>query len=110
MPKRKTPEELDKEIARLKRQRSEAVKREARAARKARDHAAYVAGSMVLSCYPDGWQSVDWPRLGNAISNASGAFAKMATDTLPWPEADARLRKFEREQRTARRQSGTTGK
>lgn len=107
MPRRKSVEQIDKELSDLKRQRREAVRRESMAARKARDHATYVAGGLLLSCFSDGWQSVDWERLASLIDHNKEVFAKQTAKTLPWDEANARLRKWEREQRNAQHEGET---
>lgn len=99
MPKMKTAEEFDAEIRRLREKKRKAVARERKAERKARDHAAFVAGGLLLSCFPDGWESIDWDRLSRALMRSSGAFSKMTTTVLPWREASERLRAWEREQR-----------
>lgn len=99
MPRKKTVEQLDAEIAALKAKRHAAVVAESRAERKARDHALIVLGGMIEACYPDGWRSVDYERVSRAVEKSRDAFAKMCWDTLPTPEATARLRDWERGQR-----------
>ncbi|MGN0287582.1 MAG: hypothetical protein ACI4B6_07935 [Atopobiaceae bacterium] len=99
MPRKKSVEQIDREIADLRQQRREAVRRESTAARKARDHATFVAGGLLLSCFENGWESVDWERLARVIEKNRDVFSRLTTDTLPTNEASQRLREWERRQR-----------
>lgn len=95
--------EYDRKIRQTKARQRAARARESTAARKADTHAKIVAGGLVLSCFPDGWQSVDWERLARQIRKASPAFARMVVPEGERPkttaEATARLREWEQTDR-----------
>lgn len=100
--------EYDRKIQQTKARQRAARARESTAARKAETHAKIVAGGLVLSCFPDGWKSIDWDRLARQIRKASPAFARMVVPEGERPrdaaEAMARLREWEREDREAIKQ------
>lgn len=96
--------EYDRKIQQAKARQRAARARESTAARKAETHAKIVAGGLVLSCFPGGWKSIDWERLARQIRKAGPAFARMVVPEGERPgdaaEAMARLREWEREDRT----------
>lgn len=110
MPRRLTPEDYDKKIRELREQKRAAVARERAEERRAENHAKFVAGGLLLSCFPDGWESVDWPRLARQIRRAAPVFAKMVVPEGERPgdaaEATARLREWEREDRLRQKDGG----
>lgn len=69
---------------------------EARRARTERDHARQVAGDMLLSCFPEGWTSVDFAALKYVIERNGNLFRKMSGEPLEVEEAAERLRRWER--------------
>lgn len=110
MPRRKTAEEYDAEIAELKARRRAALAREHSAERKARDHAAFVAGGLLLDVFADdgrdrmdAWKSVDWDRLAAILRNEANRNGlrkrAMLGEPLGTAEAVERLRGFERRDR-----------
>lgn len=103
--KARIAEEYDRKIEQARARQKAARARESTAARKADAHAKIVAGGLVLSCFPDGWQSVDWERLARQIRRAAPAFAQMVVPEGERPrdraEAMARLREWEKEDREA---------
>lgn len=108
--KARIAEEYDRKIEQARARQKAARARESTAARKADAHAKIVAGGLVLSCFPDGWQSVDWERLARQIRKASPAFARMVVPEGGRPrdaaEAMARLREWEREDRLRQKDGG----
>lgn len=98
--------EYDERLRRLKAERQALAARHATDERKARNHALIVAGGILMSCFADGWQSVDWPRLSRVVSENSDVFGRMVTDVLPTPEATRRLREFEAKAREAKKGRG----
>jgi hypothetical protein len=110
MPRRLTPEDYDEKIRQLREQKRAAVARERAEERRAENHAKFVAGGLLLSCFPDGWESVDWARLAHQIRRAGPAFARMVVPEGERPkttaEATARLREWEREDRIRQKDGG----
>ena len=108
--KARIAEEYDRKIEQARARQKAARARESTAARKADAHAKIVAGGLVLSCFPDGWQSVDWERLARQIRKASPVFARMVVPEDERPrdaaEAMARLREWEREDRLRQKDGG----
>lgn len=99
-----TLEELERRQAQLQNQIRD--KRRALAAdeRKARNHALMVIGGLVERRLPDSdWKCADWDALESVLSHNADVFAQCGADALPTKEAAARLREWERAQRTASR-------
>lgn len=95
--------DYDRRVRQAKARDRDAKARDRAAERRAENHAKYVIGGIVLSCFPDGWQSVDWDRLARAIRKAGPTFAKMVVPEGERPadmkEAKARLRDWEKRDR-----------
>jgi hypothetical protein len=108
--KARIAEEYDRKIGQARARQKAARARESTAARKADAHAKIVAGGLLLSCFPDGWESVDWARLARQIRRAGPAFARMVVPEGERPkttaEATARLREWEREDRLRQKDGG----
>lgn len=112
MPRRKSAADYDEEIRQLRERQRDARARERREERKSRDHAAFVAGGLILGCFPDGWQSVDWDTLARQIRAAGPAFAKMVVPEEDRPadtkEATAMLREWEKKDRMEQQEKRST--
>lgn len=71
--------------------------------RKARNHALMVAGGLVMSHAPNGdWKRIDWDALAAWIDRSSNEISGCSADALPTAEAAARLRDWERSNRTGK--------
>lgn len=105
MPRRKTVKELDEEIKALKEKRRAAVVAESRAERKARDHALIVLGGMIESCFPDGWQSINYEEVSLFIKEHQEELRDMCCKTFKTAEATKRLRRWEQKERMAAKSS-----
>lgn len=88
--------DYDAQIAKIKARRQAAIARNSQTERKARTHALIVAGGLVMSCFEDGWQTVDWSALASIIESNKAIFASKTTAELPTAEAAKRLREWER--------------
>ena len=93
--------DYDAQIARIKSRRQAAIARNSQTERKARTHALIVAGGLVISCFEDGWQTVDWQALASVIDGNKSIFASKTTAKLPTADAAKRLREWERSHRTS---------
>jgi len=91
--------DYDAQIARIKSRRQAAIARHSQTERKCRNHATFVAGGLVMRCFEDGWQSVDWQALEEVIEGNRAIFASKTTNKLPTKQAAQRLRSWERSRR-----------
>lgn len=93
--------DYDAQIARIKARRQAAIARNGQTERKARNHALIVAGGLVMSCFEDGWQTVDWNALASVIEGNRAVLASKTAAKLPTAEAIKRLRAWEQSQRAS---------
>ncbi len=92
-------ERLDAQIAQLKDRRADVRRKLAADERKARNHACMVLGGMVLSCFDEGWRTVDFGAVDQIVKKNSKVFGSRTAPELPAPEASKRLRLWERTKR-----------
>lgn len=90
---------IDKQIAKLRARKQAAVSRHSQDERKARNHSVMVLGGLMLACFPNGWQSVDFEGVADVIRNNRDAIGQHTADMLATPDASKRLREWERSQK-----------
>lgn len=100
---------IDEQLARLKARKQASIARHGQDERKARNHACMVAGGLLLGCFPEGWQTIDWEGLASVVDRNEAIFGQRTAEGLPTPEASRRLRAWEQSQHDARSESNKEG-
>lgn len=99
---------LDGQIAKLKARRQAAVAHRSQDERKARNHACFVLGGLLMKCFDD-WRAIDFEGVASVVEGNKSVFAQHSTTTLPTSEARKRLRKWEQKQREKKTENGEVG-
>ena len=76
-------EEIDAQIADLRKERKQAVVRERKAETDAQQVVSSKIGDLVLSLYPDGWRSIDPEQLARALYLNAGGCTREYFDKKP---------------------------
>ena len=76
-------EEIDAQIAELRKERKHAAARERKAEMDARQAVSCKIGELVLSLYPDGWRSIDPEKLAQALYLNAGGCTREYFDKKP---------------------------
>lgn len=71
----------------------------ARKMRTERDHARMLLGDMILDCFPDGWQTVDFEGVASVIRKNGAVFGRRRVNFQTTEEASARMRQWEADNR-----------
>lgn len=92
--------ELEKRMEQLRQRQRDVRARASQDARRARNHALIVMGSMLLEQFEGGdWKEVSFPELEKTLERNGRLIGSKTAEALPLAEAKRRLREFERERR-----------
>lgn len=64
-----------------------------------RDHARMLLGDLILDCFPDGWQTVDFEGVASIIKRNGEVFARKRVNFQTTEEASERMRQWEADNR-----------